>query len=179
MVATTRGLAGLHRVERGEPARAARQHHAGQVVVGEHERLLERARRRDVPGGTDLVEDVALPDRDEAVVEAERGRAGEDLDARLARPRRERPCPLVAALGEQRAAGLDVVVAQDHVGAELRGAQRGGQAGDPAAGDQHVAVAAPVLRPPRPLRPLLRQPPEPRGVAQDLLVDAATGAAGG
>ena len=44
-----RGAARAHAVQRGQAARAAGEHDAGQVVVGEDERLLDRARRDDVP----------------------------------------------------------------------------------------------------------------------------------
>ena len=80
--------------------------------------------------GADLVQRVALPDGHEPVEEAERGRAGQDLDARGAAPLGERAGALVAAFVEQRAARLDVLVAEHDVGAELRGAQRGREAGD-------------------------------------------------
>ena len=173
------GLAGLDRVERGEPARAAGQHHAGQVVVGEDERLLERPRRRDVARGAHLVERRALPDGDEPVEEAERGSAREDLDAGGADAVGERAGAGVLAFVEQRAARLDVLVAEHDVGAQLRRAQRGGQAGDAAADDEHVAVAPAVLGPPPAVVLLLGQHAEAGDAAQHLLVHAATAAAAG
>ena len=119
------GVAGLDGVERGEPAGAARQHHAGQVVVGEDERLLERAGRGDVARGADLVQRVALPHGDEPVEEPERGRAAEDLDAGRARLLGQGAGALVAALVQQRAARLDVLVGEHHVRPGLGRAQRG------------------------------------------------------
>ena len=64
--------AGLDRPERGQPARAARQHHAGQVVAGEQQRLLDRAGGVHVAPGADLMQGAPLPDRHEAVEGAQR-----------------------------------------------------------------------------------------------------------
>ena len=73
--------AGRHRVARQEGQRAAREHDPRAVVVGEDQRLLDRAGREDQLPRAHLVQRVALPDRDEAVEAAERGGAAEDLDA--------------------------------------------------------------------------------------------------
>ena len=172
-------VARLDAVERGEPARAAREHHAGQVVVGEHERLLERAGRGDVARGADLVQRVALPDGHQPVEEPERRRAAEDLHAGRRGALGQRARPRVAALVQQGAAGLGVLVAEHDVGAQLGGAQRRREAGDAAADHEHVAVAAAVLGAPLALGLPLRQHAEAGGRAQHLLVDAATAAAGG
>ena len=78
----------------------------------------------------------------------------------------------LGALAEQRgAAELRPVVDQDHVGPELRGAQRGGHAGDAAADHEHVGVAAAVLGSPLALLLAAGEPAEAGGVAQHLLVE--------
>jgi hypothetical protein len=165
-----RRVAGLDRVQRGEPPGAAGEHHPGQVVVGEDQRLLERAGGGDVAGGAHLVQRVVLPDRHEPVEEAERGRTREDLHARGARTLGERARTLVPALVEQRSPGLGVLVAEHDVGAQLGGAQRGCQAGDAAADHEHVAVAAAVLRAPGAFGLALGQHAQAGGRAQRLLV---------
>ena len=96
-----RALAGLDRVERDQPADAAAQHDAGQVVVLEDERLLHRPGRGDVAARPHLVERVALPDGDDPVEEPQRRSRGEDLDAGLAGAGGEVAGVLVPTLGEQ------------------------------------------------------------------------------
>ena len=93
-------------VERGQPDRAAGQHHARQVVVGEHERLLDQPGGGHVPRRADLVQRVALPDGHETVEVAQRGGAREHLHARLAHERGQLAGALVAAFVQERAAGL-------------------------------------------------------------------------
>ena len=107
------------------------------------------------------------------------GALGEDLDAGRRGALGERARPLVPALVQQRAAGLDVLVAQHHVGAQLGGAQRRAEPGDAAADHEHVAVAAAVLGAPLAIGLALGQHAQAGGRAQHLLVDAATAAGGG
>ena len=161
---------GADRVERRHAARSCRQHHAREVIVGENQRLLDGAGRGDMPARTDLVQRVALPDRHETVEVAQRGSAGEDLHAGRAGLLREVAGAVVAALGEQRAARLDVVVDEHDIGTQLCGAQRGRQARCAPADHEHVAVTTPVLGSPLALVLALREPAEPGGVAQHLLV---------
>src|SRR4029077_16573233 len=68
-------------------------------------------------------------------------------------------------------AGLRVLVAEHDVGPRLGGARGGREAGDPAADDEHVAVAAAVLGAPLAVVLLLAQDAQAGGVAEDLLVD--------
>ncbi len=82
-----RAAAGRDRVGLGQPQRSAGQHHAGQVVAGEHQRLLDRAGGEHEPRGANLMQRVALPDRHEPVEAAERRATGDDLDARRSRAR--------------------------------------------------------------------------------------------
>ena len=151
--------------------RAAREHDARQVVVGEDERLLDHAGRHDGARRADLVQRVALPDRDEAVEEAERGGAGEDLDAGDAGLLGERAGALVAALVRAARRRARCPRRRARRPRRLRGARRGREAGDAAADDEHVAVAAAVLRAPLAVVLLLAQDAETGGVAEDLLVD--------
>ena len=95
--------------------------------------------------GADLVQRVALPDGDEPVEAAERGGAGEDLDARGARLRDQLGGALVAALVEQPPARHRALVGQHDVGAQLGGGDRRAQARRAAADHEHVGVAAAVL----------------------------------
>ena len=172
-----RGRARAYGPELRQAARAAGHHHAGEVVVLEDERLLDRARGRDVALCAHLVQRVALPDRDEPVVEAERGRVRQHLDAGGAGLVGQRTDALVAALGEQRAARLDVVVGEHDVGALAGRGDRGRQPGDPASDHEHVAVAAPVLRAPEAVVLALGEAPEAGDAAQRALVQRP-GAAG-
>ena len=161
---------GLNGIHRGQPARSVGQHHAGQIVAGEHQRLLDRAGRDHVPARAELVQRVALPDRDQAIEEAQRGAALDDLRTCLARSLNHRPDLLARLLDQQAAAGLWPLVDQHDVGAELRGRGRGADARRAAADDEHVGVPAPVLGAPLALGLLLREATEPGGVAQHLLV---------
>ena len=163
-------LAGLDPVEGDQPAGAARQHHAGNVVAREDERLLDRARRVDVVAGADLVQRVALPDRDEPVEVAERRRRAQDLDPGRAGLGGELAGAVVSALPQQPAAGLRSFVSQHDIGAELGGGDRGGEPGAPAADDEHVGMAPAVLGAPRPLGLRLGQPSEARRMAEHLFV---------
>src|SRR6202035_2006896 len=79
----------LHAVQRCEPPRTRGEHHAREVVAGEHERLLDRAGGIYVMGRSHLMQGVPLPDGDEPVEMADRRRRGPQLDP-------GRPC----ALGE-------------------------------------------------------------------------------
>ena len=161
----------LERVHGDQPPRAAGEHHAREVVAGEEQRLLDRAGRVDLAPGADLVERVALPDRHEAIEGAERGRAREDLDARLARPLGQLARIAHAALGEQPAARLRPLVGERHVSAEFGRGGGGVQAGRASSDHEDVGVPAPVLRAPLALGLRLAQLPEPRRVAQHLLVE--------
>ena len=165
-----RAAARLDGVERREPAGAAREHHAGQVVVREHERLLDRPGRRDVAAARTWWSVSPCQTGTSPSKNPSAGRAGEDLDAGRAGALGERPRPLVPAFVQQRAAGLPVLVAQHDVGAELRGPQRRAQPGDAAADHEHVAVAAAVLGAPAPVVLALGEDPEAGRVAQHLLV---------
>ena len=51
VVAITARVPGCDGVQRGQPPHAAGEHHAGQVVAGEHQRLLDRAGRQRRAGG--------------------------------------------------------------------------------------------------------------------------------
>ena len=118
-----RARPGCTAVERGQPAGAAGEHHAGQVVAGEQQRLLDRAGGVDDAAGADLVQRVALPDGHQPVEGAQRRRAREHLHPCLARLRGQLARALVAALGEQPAARLGALVAEHHVGALLGGGE--------------------------------------------------------
>ena len=68
-----------------EPLDGRGEHHADEVVAGEHERLLDRARRDDDPARADPMEDGAGVDRDEpALVDAECTRGREHVVRPLA-----------------------------------------------------------------------------------------------
>jgi hypothetical protein len=63
-----------------QPLDGRGEHHADEVVAGEHERLLDRARRDHDPARADPMEDGAGVDRDEpALVDAECMRGGEHV----------------------------------------------------------------------------------------------------
>ena len=117
-----RALAGADRVQRGQPPGAAGEHHAGQVVAGEHQRLLDRAGGEHVARGADLVQGVALPHRDQAVEVAQRGARVEDLDPGLARVGDERGQALAVGLDQLLAAGLGALVGEHDVGAQAAAA---------------------------------------------------------
>jgi hypothetical protein len=117
------------------------------------------------------VQGVPLPDRHQAVEGAERGGAREDLDPGGPGLLGQLAGALVAALGEQPAAGLGPLVAQHDVGAELGRAAGRRQPGRPAAHHQHVGVAAPILRAPLALALAPPELAEPGRVAQHLLVE--------
>lgn len=114
---------------------------------------------------------IALPDGHQAVEAAKRASAAQDLHAGSLRLRRQLAHALAAAFGELRAARLEVLVAEHHIGAQLRGAQRSAQAGDATADHEHVTVAATVFSAPFALLLTLWQPAQPGGVAQRLLID--------
>ena len=166
-----RARARLERVHRDEAARAAREHHAGKVVAGKEQRLLDRAGGVDLALGADLVERVALPDRHEAVEGAERGSVVEDLDPGCAGPLDQLARVLHPALGEQAAAGLGALVGENDIGAQLCCSGGRVQPGRAAADHEDVRVATPVLRPPLALGLRLAQLPEPGRVPQHLLVE--------
>ena len=93
-----------------EPLDGRGQHHADEVVAGEDERLLDRARRDDDPAGADPMEDGAGVDRDEpALVDAERVRRCEHvvrplsgLQVAARRTSSTRPPPTAAASAASR-----------------------------------------------------------------------------
>ena len=132
-------------VAREQAAGAAGEHDPGAIVVGEQERLLDRAGRVDVLARPDLVQGVALPDRAQPVVVAEHGGAREQLDPGRGGPPRELGRELVAPLVEQAPAEAHVLVGEHDVGAELGGGDRRAQPGGAAADDEHVGVAAAIL----------------------------------
>ena len=72
---TTARVAGLERPVVDQPAHAAGQHDADEVVAREDERLLERARGDDDPPGAEAVEHIAGVDRDEPALVDRRARA--------------------------------------------------------------------------------------------------------
>ncbi len=154
-----------------EAAGAAGQHHPGQVVVSEDERLLDGPGRDDVPGGPHLVQRRPLPDGDEAVEEAERDPALDDLDARAAGRGDQLGRARGAPLGQQQPAGHRVLVAEHDVEARLGRHQRGAEARDAAADHEHVAVAPPILGLPAALALAGGEAAEAGGAAQDLLVE--------
>ena len=165
-----RALAHGDTVERGEPTSSTGEHHPREIVLGEDERLVDRPRGGHVGGRPHLMQGVPLPDRHQPVEEAQRGAARQHLDAHRPHLVGQLARPLVVALGERPPARLHVFVAEHHIGAQLGRAQRRGEAGEPATHDEHVAMAAPVLRAPLPLRLRLAQLAEPSGVPQHLLV---------
>ena len=132
-------------VERDQPPHAAGEHHAGQVVAREDERLLDDAGGEDELAGADLMQGGGLPDGDEPVEAAQHGGGGEHLDAGGAGLLGQLTRALVAAFGQRAPAGLGALVGQHDVGAGLGGGDRGAQPGEPAADDEHVGVAAAVL----------------------------------
>ena len=163
--------AGAEAVERGQAHGAAGEHHAGQVVAGEQQRLLDR------PGGVDDLRGrapggacrPARPARARRTRRARALRTAPRRRASRARAASSRACS-VAALGEQAPAGLRALVGQHHVGAQLGGRDRRAEARRAAPDHEHVRVAAPVLGAPLALLLVLAQLPEPGGVAQHLLV---------
>ena len=84
VVAMTARLPGLTPVEGGQAARTAGEHHAGQVVAREHQRLLDGPGGEHVAGGADLVQGVALPHGHQPVEVAQRGAMADDLYPGLA-----------------------------------------------------------------------------------------------
>ncbi len=165
------GAPRAHPVEAGETLGAGAEHHPGQVVSLEHQRLLDRARGGDVALGANLMKRAAAPDRDDPVEEAERSRRRKDLDLRLGEALAQPPGGGGAGTGEQAAAQLGAVIDQDDVGAQLCSPQRRRHPGDAAADHQQVGVAAAVLGPPFALGLAPAQPAEAGGVPQDLLVE--------
>ena len=144
---------------------------AGEVVVLEDERLLDRARRRDVALRADLVQRVALPDRDEAVVEAERGRLRRAPRRRPRGPRRPAHATRSWPPSASSAPPGSTSSSASTTSAPWRGrGERGRQPGDPAADDEHVAVAAPVLRAPLAVGLAVGESPEAGDAAQRPLV---------
>ena len=120
--------------------------------------------------GADLVQDVVLPDGDEAIEAAERRAAIDDLDAGRTRGSHEFGEFAGSPVEQQLATWLRALVDQYHVGPEAGGRGRGVQPGEAAARDQHVGVAAAVLGSPLALGLEAAQLAEPGGVAEDLLV---------
>ena len=104
-VSTTASLAGRDPELVHQPAHARAEHHAGQVVAAEHQRLLDHAGREHDLAGPEAVHGVALVDGHEvALVDAARPGRLEDLDAgrarrrlELGRPGRPRRCPRTRA----------------------------------------------------------------------------------
>ena len=157
-------------VEGDEPPHAAGEHHAGQVVAGEDERLLDDAGGEDELARAHLMQGRGLPDGDEAVEGAEHRGGGEELDAGAARLLGQLAGALVAALGQRAAAGLGALVGEHDVGAGLGGRDRRAQPGEAAPDDEHVGVAAAVLGAPLALVLGGAQLAQAGGVAQHLLV---------
>ncbi|MCX7200692.1 MAG: hypothetical protein NTW37_22585 [Proteobacteria bacterium] len=154
--------AGLHAVAVEVGACTAGEHHAGQVVVAEGDRALDRAGCNDDLARADLPEALArqvLGDRGAAadllchgrhVVVPDRG----DLAAHQHAHARRRlqfsgdlmyPAGRLVAvdarvLAEQRAAHLGAFIGDDHARATACRCECGGQPGRAATADQHVAV---------------------------------------
>ena len=146
----------------GVLARGAGEQDAGQVVLREHERLLDRARREQrllrvhapvaLAHGDGLVAEVeALQQaRHAMVVQSEAGGRGKEPDAarrgELAEQAREpdgdRRLVDERVGGEQAAAALEVLLGEDDGKAGARGNLRGKESGRPAAHDEQVAVRA-------------------------------------
>ena len=143
-----RPAAGLDGVEGGEAARAAGEHHPGKVVADEQQRLLDRPGGVEQAPGPHLVQRVALPDGHEPVEGPQCRGAREHLDARLLGARCQLARMRMAALGQQAPAGLGPLVAEDHVGAQLGGGDRGAQPGRAPTHHEQVGVPATVLRAP-------------------------------
>ena len=164
-------LARTDPVERGESLRARAQHHPGQIVALEHQRLLDRAGGRDVALGSDLVQRALRPDGHDAVEVAERCGRRQHLDPGGANALRQL-VDRVGAIAEQRGpAELRAVVGEHHVGPQLGGAQRGAHAGDAAADHEHVRMATPVLGTPLAVLLAACEPAQPGRVAEHLLVE--------
>ena len=166
-----RGPSGRHRVEARESLGAGAEHHPGEVVALEHQRLLDRAGGGDVALGANLVQGAPAPDGDDPVEEAERRGRRQDLDLGLAQALAQPGDGVAVGSGEQAAAELGAVVDQDDVGSQLARPQRRRHPGHAAADHQHVGVTAAVLGAPLALRLAAAQPAEAGGVAQHLLVE--------
>ena len=164
------GVSGPHAVEGREPLRARAQHHPRQVVALEQQRLLDRAGRRHVAVGADLVQRVAGPHGNEPVEEAQRRRRSDDLDPRGFDPRRKLARRLGAGPGQLGAAELGPVVDEDDVGPHLRRPHRRRHPGDAATDHEHVGMAAAVLGAPLAVALAAHQSAEAGRVAEDPLV---------
>ena len=160
LVASTISLADGDAVAVGVLARGAGQQDAGQVVLREHERLLDRARREQrllrvhapvalAHGGRLAAEVEALQQaRHAVVVQAEQVVAVRSLTLRDAAssPSRLANQTVTGRLvdervgGEQPSAALEILLGEDHGEAGARGDLRGKEAGRPAADDEQVAV---------------------------------------
>ena len=153
-----------HRVAMEIAQRGARQHDAGAIVVGEHNRTLQGPGRQHHPTGADMPETLARQegrrrrtkllsdpfDRDQVIIVVMAGyrRRGQQPHLRQRRQFGDRRfCPrhavaIADAVGaaQQRATEYRVAVGEDHPGAPASGGERGGEAGGSAADHQDVAM---------------------------------------
>ena len=165
-------LGGLDREPVDKAPRCVRQHDAHEVVTGEDERLLDDAACDDHAVRAELEQEIAVGDRHDSLLEeADRDRGCEQLDARLDGAAAElRGSADPVAVGEQRAA--DVVALVDHHDrlATLGGGDRCFEPSVAAADHGDVDVA--ILDIDALLARAVRiERAEPRGAAQDLLVE--------
>ena len=117
------------------------------------------------------MQEIALPDRDEAVEPAERRGGREDLDAEIGEAAPQCGGLGVPALPEHPATEGLPLVREHHVRSLLGGRDRRVQARPASAHDQNVRVAGAVIGPRLALAGLRRQPAEARGPAQPPLIE--------
>ena len=135
-----------------------RQHDAGTVVAGKHQRPLDGAAGHDDVGGAHHVQPLArhttrcigqagctaLDDADRvAVVQPERGRAQQQPHSagiRQVLQHARQPLGSLTAhrMRQQRATGLEILLHQRHIQAGARRTERRGQSGRAGTHDQHV-----------------------------------------
>ena len=149
-------VAGPDPVMPDQPLRRRKEHRAGQVVVAEHDRLLDRAGRHHDLLCPNLVQTPALDDREPVVGEpALAGGSGHRIDGFDPLDRGDERAKLLilrraidpeTGIGE-RPARRGLIVDQQDVRPGFRGARRGGQPGGTRADNDDIVEAVFLVEP--------------------------------